>query len=283
MKSITSQMTTLHNGTVIPSLGYRVDKDNKDEIYENVLTALKAGFRHIDVPVDPDSEKLIGKALRDSEVPRNELFLTVKVGNDDHSHDLALRGLDRTLKRLGTDYADLFLVNWPNPVKFRADYEKVSIDTWRGLETAYKQGRVRAIGLANSHAHHIEHILEYAEIAPMVNQARIYPGFPFNNNLSCADDHNIQTIGFLPPKHDEILKSRELKIFAEKYHVTPRHVCIRYLLEKGCLALCQGKDLQELKDCVQAFNFSLTDEELKFLDHMKNYGLDMIDPDTCDF
>lgn len=283
MKSISSTTTVLHNGTVVPSLGYRVDKDNRDEIYQNVLTALEAGFRHFDVPVDPESEKLIGKALKDSGVARNELFLTLKVSNDDHSHDLALRGLNHTLKRLGTDYADLFLINWPNPIRFRDDYENSSIDTWRGLETAYKHGTARAIGLANSHAHHIEHILEYAEIAPMANQARIYPGFPFENNLNCADYHNIQTIGFLPPRHDDIIHSRELQIFAEKYHVTPRHICIRYLLEKGCLALCQGSDPQELKDSTKVFDFSLTEEEMIFLDHMKNYGLEMINPDTCDF
>ncbi len=283
MKSISTRTTTLHNGTVIPSLGYRVDKDNKEEIYDSVRTALDAGFRHFDLPVDADSEKLIGKALQDSGIPRNELFLTFKAGNDDHSRDLALRGLDHSFKRVGTDYADLFLVNWPNPVRFRNDYEKASVDTWRGLEEAYKSGKARSIGLANSHAHHIEHILEYAEIAPMVNQARIYPGFPFENNLNCANDHGIQTIGFLPPNHQEILNSRELQIFAEKYNVTTRHICIRYLLEKGCLALCQGRDLQELKDCIHVFDFSLTEEEMKFLDHMKNYGMEMIDPDTCDF
>ena len=283
MKAISTITTALHNGTVIPSLGYRIDKDNIDDLYDSVRTALDAGFRHFDLPVDPDSEKLAGQALRDSGVPRNELFLTFKVGNDDHSHDLVLRGLERSFKRVGTDYADLFLVNWPNPLKFRDDYEKSSIDTWRGVEEAYKMGKARAVGLANSHAHHIEHILEHAEIAPMANQARIYPGFPFENNLNCANDHAIQTIGFLPPRHDEILKSRELQIFAEKYNVTTRHICIRYLLEKGCLALCQGKDLYELKDCVHVFDLSLTEDDMKLLDHMKNYGMEMIDPDTCDF
>ena len=287
MKSISSKTTILHNGVEIPSLGYRVDRDNKEAIYQNVRTAVDAGFRHFDLPADSESEKLIGQALQDSGVPRNDLFLTYKVRNENHSHDLVLRGLDQSLKRTGTDYADLVLVNWPNPIKFRDDYEHASVDTWRGLETAYKKGTARAIGLANFHAHHIEHILEAAEISPMANQARIYPGFPFENNLNCADSHSIQTIGFLPPHHDDILNSRELQIFAEKYGVTPRHICVRYLvrylLEKGCLALCQGSDLQELIDCEKAFNFTLTEDEMKFLDLMKNYGLDMIDPDTCDF
>ena len=147
----------------------------------------------------------------------------------------------------------------------------------------YKNGKVHAIGVANFEARHIEFTLEHSEISPMANQARVYPGFPFKDNVDCANEHKIQTIGFLPPKHDAILECKELQIFADKYHVTPRQICARYLLEKNILPLCQGSDIAELSDVFNALNFSLSKEDMLFLDNMKNYVPENINPDTCDF
>ena len=283
MASKIEKIIQLHNGIKIPALGYRIDKDHKDQIYDHVLTAVKAGFHHFDLPCDPEAEKIAAQAFADSGVRRYELFLTMKLSNEEHGYNIALHALDHSLKRLGTDYADLYLINWPNPVKFRSQYETISIETWRALEEMYKSGKAHAIGLANFESRHIEHILSQAEIAPMVNQARIYPGFPFSDNLNCADEHKIQTEGFLPPDHDPILNSRELEIFAKKYNTTPWIICIRYLFEKGCIALCQGSDLNELSEAEKAFDFTISEEDMKYLDVMKNYGPDNINPDTCDF
>lgn len=283
MKPISSVTTQLHNGIEIPTIGYRIDKNNREAIYQNVLNALQAGFRHFDLPADSDSEKIVGKALKDSNVPRYELFLTMKLDNDQHGYDHTLRALSNSLKRVNTDYADLYLINWPNPIRFRSTYEETAKDTWRAMETLYKEGKARAIGLANYEARHIEFLLEHAEIAPMVNQARLYPGFPFTDNMDCANEHNIQTEGFLPPDHDAILNCRELSIFAEKYKATPREICVRYLLEKGCIALCQGSDPEEMKNAFRSLNFTLSEEDMLFMDHMKNYGPANINPDTCDF
>lgn len=283
MSSIIEETTELHNGIVIPKVGYRVDKDHPEEIYAHVRAALDAGFRHFDLPVDSESEKKAGSAFKDSGIERYELFLSVKLANEDHGYDAALRAIDHSLKRIGTDYADLYLIDWPNPRKFRAKYETIGPDTWRALETMYKNGTAHSIGLANYEARHIEFILEHSEISPMVNQARIYPGFPFENNLNCADEHKIQTEAFLPPAFSPIIQSKELKIFAEKYHATPWQICLRYQLEKGCIALCQCDDPQELKNISNVFSFSLAKEDMLFLDSMKNYGPENIDPDTCDF
>lgn len=278
-----SHLITLHNGVAIPEIGYRVDRNHPDEIYGNITSALRAGFRHFDLPVSREAEKIAASAFRDSGIPRYELFLTVKLPNSEHGYDRAIRSFNQSLKRLETDYADIFLINWPNPVQYRDKYEEISEETWRALESLYKSGKTRAIGLANYEARHIEQILVHSEIAPMVNQARIYPGFPFDDNLQCANEHSIQTIGFLPPDHQAILASRELQIFARKYNATPRQICIRYLLEKKCMALCQGKEYEELREIGRVYDFALAEDDMKYLDAMKNYGLANIDPDTCDF
>lgn len=283
MAKIETEKTKLHNGVIIPKIGYRVDKDHPEQIYENVLKALRAGFRHIDLPCDSESEKLVGKALKDSGIPRYEIFLTVKLDNNNHGYDAALRAFSNSLKRIGTDYADLYLINWPNPVKYRKDYEKVSADTWRALETMYKNGTAHSIGLANYEARHMEFVLENSEISPMANQARIYPGFPFEDNLNCADEHKIQSIAFLPPNYESIVYSKEVKIFAEKYNVEPWEICVRYQLQKGCLALCQEGNEEILNQLNHVFDFEISKDDMKFMNHMKNYGPLNINPDTCDF
>lgn len=283
MSSLTKETTELHNGIVIPKLGYRIDKDHPEKVYDLTRTALDAGFRHFDLPVDSECEKRIGKAFKDSGVERYDLFLSMKLSNDDHGYDAALRALDHSLKRVDTDYVDLYLIDWPNPKKCRDCYQTIEPETWKALETMYKNGTAHSIGLANYEARHIEFNLEHSEISPMVNQARIYPGFPFTNNLDCANEHKILTEAFLPPDFDPIISSKELKIFAEKYHVTPWQIAIRYQLEKGCVALCQCQDANELASIDHVFQMSIAKEDLLFLDSMKNYGPENINPDTCDF
>lgn len=281
--SITALTTELHNGLTMPVFGYRADKDHKAQNYNNILTAIEAGFRHFDIASDAEAERTAGRAFKDSGIDRYKLFITAKLDNDSHGYNQALRAFENTLKRLGTDYVDLYLVNWPNPVRYRDTYEKTLSETWKAMETIYKNGKARAIGVANFEARHIEFILEHSEINPMANQARVYPGFPFKDNIDCANSHRIQTIGFLPPAHDAILSSKELEIFARKYSVTPRQICARYLLEKNILPLCQGSDINDLKEVFNALNFEISREDMLFMDNMKNYGPENINPDTCDF
>lgn len=272
MSSIKNRIIELHNGIQMPSLGYRIDRNNKESISLGVKNAVSAGFRHFDFPADSAIEKAAAAALRESGVPRYELFLTMKLADEDHGYNRALRAFDQCLKRIGTDYADMFLVSWPDPAQYRDRYEEISKETWRALEEIYKSGKAHAIGFANFHADHIESILAGSEIAPMFNQAKIYPGFPFTENLECADKHRIQTEGYLPAEHDAILNCEELKIFARKYKTTPRNICIRYLFEKGCAALCQGMEKDELFYAWNAFDLKFEKEDMFILDAMRNYG-----------
>ncbi len=282
MKPINEEITELHNHVNVPALGYRVIAAHGD-IYERVKKALSAGYRHFDLSTEPEVEKEFGRALADSEVNRGDVFITVKIPNEDHGYDLAARAFRNSLSRLKTDYADLLLVDWPNPKKFRDSYETSSVETWRGVEDAYKNGSARAIGVANYEARHIEYLLEHSEIAPMVNEARIYPGFPFTDNLTCAQEHKILTVGYMPVDYGKVLRSREVGIFAKKYHVSPEEICIRYLFDKGCIALVYGDDAEVLKQNFNAYKFNLELDDVRYMDGMKNYGPANIDPDEADF
>lgn len=283
MSQIDTKEIQLHNGITIPSLGYRIDKDHQDNNIERINNALEAGFRHFDIAADAYAEKIAGKVFTNTTIARDQLFITAKLDNENHGYEQALHAFENSIKRIGTDYVDLYLINWPNPIKYRDSYEEVAIHTWKALETLYKQGKTRAIGVANYEGRHIEFCLEKAEITPMVNQARIYPGFPFEDNLYCANEHAIQTEAFLPPHFEDILNSNELNIFAKKYKTTPRAIATRYHLEKDCISLCSGNGVNQLREYFEAFHFDISDEDMKFLDNMKNYGPENINPDTCDF
>ena len=282
MHAINETVTNLHKGVRVPTLGYRVIPGHANTV-NNVLTALSAGIRHFDISSHPDVEKAFAKAASKTNVPREELFLTVRIANEDHGYERAIHAFRNSLTRLQTDYADLLMIDWPNPKMYRDNYEQMAIETWKALETAYKSGAARAIGVANYEARHIEFCLEHSEIAPMVNEARIYPGFPFTDNLYCANEHRIQTEGFLPENYQAVLQSRELGIFAEKYKVTPLQIFVRYLFEKGCIALLYGEDQKELESCFNAYNFQLNPDDVKYMDVMKNYGPENINPDEADF
>lgn len=277
-----NRIAELHNGIRIPTLGYRIDHDNLSLIAPNVKAALDAGLRHFDLPADPEAEAIAAKVLMESDVPRYELFLCAKLGNDDHGYMKAMDAFERTLKRIGTDYVDLYLIDWPNPLKFRDQYFSISHETWRALETIYKTGKAHAIGIGNFEERHIEHILAHCDIAPMVNQARIYPGFPFWDNFNCAEKHAIQTEGFLPPFHEQILVLPALVTLGEKYKVTSRTICAAYLFNKNCIALCQGNE-SDIAELSKAYDITLSEEELNMLDNIRNAGPANIDPDTCDF
>ena len=275
--------TILHNGVIIPYPGYRIDHSRESAIYTDVLNALQCGFRHLDLPSNPTYFPLIQKAIEEKHIHRDDLFLTAKLQNHDHGANGVKRYFGHLLKVFKTDYIDLFLINWPNPLEFRENHTTIEKETWFALEDLYRNGKIHAIGIGNCQAHHIEEYLEFSNISPMVNQARFYPGFPFENNLDCAKLHGIQTIGFLPPNHEAILNAKEIKIFADKYQVSTRMICARYLLDKEVIPLVQNNDLDETEDYTKLHSFHLAKEDLQFLDGIRNYGPDHIDPDTCDF
>lgn len=274
--------TIIHNGITIPTLGYRVIPNNGDT-YKNTLLALETGYRLFDIACDAETQKAFGQALHDSSVERKDIFLILKVANKNHTYNKAIRGFKNSLSRCQTDYADLLLIDWPNPKEYRSTYETSSVETWKAVEDIYKQGSARTIGVANYESRHIEYLLENCEISPMVNEARIYPGFPFTDNLKCANEHKIVTAGFLQDNYKDILQSKELQIFAEKYNVTAEQICIRYLFEKDCIALTVGTDKDILASNFHAYDFELTDKDMAYLDVMKNYGDENINPDTADF
>ena len=159
---------TLNNGVNIPRLGLGVYRSPAgDTTIQAVSAALEAGYRHIDTAMIYGNERAVGKAVRESGIPRDEVFVTTKLWNDDHGYESALRACDKSLSELGLDVIDLYLIHWPLPEK--------RLDTWRAFEKLLADGKVRAIGVSNYMAHHLTELLANSETVPAINQIELSP------------------------------------------------------------------------------------------------------------
>jgi diketogulonate reductase-like aldo/keto reductase len=270
---------TLSNGVKIPCIGFGTWQTERGETAVNaVKAAIKAGYRHIDTAKAYGNEESVGEAIRESGVPRKELFLTSKFG-DRHGYASAKEGLDKSLKRLGTDYLDLYLIHWPNPVTTRDHWEEANAEMWRGLEEAYKAGKVRALGLSNFREHHIAALLKTATIQPVVSQMRIAPGDFKKDAIESSKKRGYVIEAYSPlggtiggqGAANSILKAPVVVEIAEKYHKSTAQVAIRWCLEQGFLPLPKSTNPAHIAANLDVFDFALTSEEIEALKNMKGY------------
>lgn len=175
MKSIIDTFK-INNGVEIPCMGLGTWQADNPTTRLSVLAALSHGYRLIDTAAAYGNEIGVGQGIKDSGLKREEIFVTSKLRNASHGYEATKEAFEKTLERLGLDYLDLYLIHWPNPVQFRTTWKESTQGTWKAFEEFYKQGRIKAIGVSNFMPHHIEALMETAEIMPMVNQLKLCPG-----------------------------------------------------------------------------------------------------------
>jgi diketogulonate reductase-like aldo/keto reductase len=189
---------------------------------------LKLGYRHIDTAAIYENEEAVGVGIKESKVPREEIFLTSKVWNDDQGYENTLKAFDLSLKKLGTNYLDLYLIHWP---------KTLNKDTWRAMEKLYKEGKIKAIGVSNFKVHHLEDLLETAEIVPMVNQVEYHPQFPQTETHEFCKEHNIQLEAWGPLMQGKIFNIELMKELSSKYGKTIAQIALKWDLQMGVVTI----------------------------------------------
>ncbi|GAY72076.1 oxidoreductase of aldo/keto reductase family, subgroup 1 [Lentilactobacillus kosonis] len=223
---------TLYNGVKIPQVGFGTwQSADGDEAYQAVKWALEAGYRHIDTAAAYGNEESVGKAIKDSGIPREELFITTKLWNDDHGYEETKEAFGKSLEKLGLDYVDLYLIHWPNPAKFRDNWKEANAGSWKAFEEFYENGTAKAIGVSNFRPKHLDALLETAKIKPMVNQMFINPSDTQPGVVDYDNDHDILTEAYSPLGTGAIFKIPELKEIADKYSKSPAQVVLRWSLQ----------------------------------------------------
>ncbi|ATF42145.1 aldo/keto reductase [Weissella paramesenteroides] len=261
---------TLANGVEIPVVGFGTwQTPDGDVAYQSVLDALKAGYRHIDTAAAYGNEASVGRAIKDSGIPREELFITSKLWNDSHSYEAAKIALDKSLKLLGLDYLDLYLIHWPNPLINRRNWDKANAEAWRYMEDAYTEGKIRAIGISNFQIEHVEALLKTATIRPMVNQLFINPSDLEQDIVAFNEAHDILTEAYSPLGTGSLLAVPEINDIAEKYGKSAAQVLIRWSLQHGFLPLPKSTHAERISQNADVFDFELTDAEIVALDQLE--------------
>jgi len=253
MKNVQSS-TTLHNGVKMPCLGIGTYKvENGSTVIESVKEALKVGYRHIDTAAFYNNEDGVGTAIKESGVSREDIFLVSKVWNSDQGYEKTLKAFHSSLKKLGTNYLDLYLIHWPTPLHK---------ETWRALEKLYKDGFIRAIGTSNFTVNHIKDIMVDAEILPMVNQVEFHPYLVQSELRKFCRENSIQLEAWSPLMRGKIIEIPLLQELAEKYGKTISQIVLRWDLQMGVVTIPKSTNPSRIKENAGVFDFHLSEEDV---------------------
>jgi methylglyoxal/glyoxal reductase len=272
--------TTLYNGVKMPWLGIGVFKvEEGPELVNAVKSAIKNGYRSIDTAAIYNNEEGVGQAIREGieelNIPREDLFITSKVWNSDLGYESTIAAYEKSLKKLGLEYLDLYLIHWPVKGKYK--------EAWKALETLYKEGRVRAIGVSNFQIHHLEDLMKDAEIKPMVNQVEYHPRLTQIDLKAFCHQNGIQLEAWSPLMQGQLLDNPILQEIANKHNKSIAQVIIRWDLQNGVVTIPKSIREHRIIENSNVFDFELTREEMERINELNQNLRVGPDPDNFDF
>jgi len=261
MKLDISSKLKMNNGREIPLLGLGTYLSESGSTVENAIEyALEAGYRHIDTAKFYFNEESVGKAVRNSSLAREEIFVTTKLWNTDHGYDQALKAFEGSLKRLDIEYIDLFLIHWP--------VERLRNETWKALEKVYKEGQCKAIGVSNYTINHLKELLAECEIKPTVNQVEFHP-FLFQKELmEYCKNNDIILEGYSPFAKGRRIDDPKLIPIAEKYNKTNAQIIVRWHLQHEVVVIPKSSQKHRIIENSEVFDFNISEEDMKYLDSL---------------
>jgi 2,5-diketo-D-gluconate reductase A len=251
----------LNDGRTIPQLGFGVFQVPPAETRAAVETALRIGYRHIDTAQMYGNESGVGEAVAASGLDRSDVFITSKLNNGYHEPDDARRAFDATLKALGSDYVDLFLIHWPLPTLYGGDF----VQTWRTLEEFYREGRARSIGVSNFTTKHLGRLRAETEVRPAVNQIEIHP-YLTNEQIRAYDrDNEIATEAYSPIAQGNVLTDPTIESIARQTGKSPAQVVLRWHIQRGDIIFPKSKTEDRVRENYEIFDFELDEGSMAMI------------------
>ncbi|MBN1440514.1 MAG: aldo/keto reductase [Anaerolineales bacterium] len=266
----------LNNGLKMPWLGFGVFKvSDGREVEEAVRCALDCGYRSIDTAALYGNERGVGKAIRESGIPRGEIFLTTKVWNEDQRAKRTAGAFEESLDRLDMEYVDLYLVHWP--------VQGCYLETWRAMERIHQSGRAKAVGVSNFLVHHLEDILREGGTTPAVNQVEFHPLLLQPELLAFCRNHRIQLEAWSPLMQGRIFAEEAVQTLAGKYGRTPAQIVLRWDLQHEVVTIPKSVRRERIAENARIFDFELSEEDMQLLDSLDAGKRVGPDPDTFNF
>jgi diketogulonate reductase-like aldo/keto reductase len=263
----------LNNGLEMPVVGLGTWQSAEGrEVEDAVLWALQSGYRLIDTAKIYGNEQGVGRAISQSKIPREELFITTKLWNTDQGYESGLKAFDESLKRLGLNYIDLYLIHWPFVQWTRGENRRK--ESWQALEEIYQSGRAKAIGVSNYTIEHLEEMKTYAKILPTINQVEFHP-FLFQKELmEYCQKESIMLEAYSPLSRGEKINDSHITKIAEKYKKTNAQIMIRWSIQHGNVVIPKSVSQDRIKDNINVFDFELSAEDMAILDSLnENYRI----------
>ncbi|UOE45815.1 aldo/keto reductase [Agromyces larvae] len=279
MTDSTVPRVQLNDGHSIPQLGFGVFKVDPDETRRIVTDALEVGYRHLDTARIYGNEEGVGRAIAESGVPREDLYVTTKLWNDDQGgFDSVSDAFERSLERLGLEYVDLYLIHWPSPARDRY------VETWKGFERLRETGRVRSIGVSNFLPHHLERLLAETEVVPAVDQIELHPYHQQPGTAAFAAEHGIaiEAWGPLGQGKYPLLELPEITAAAAAHGKTPAQVVIRWHLQRGHILFPKSNRRARMAENFDVFDFALDEAEMAAITGLEREGRVSAHPDEVD-
>ena len=251
---------TLSNGVKIPSIGFGTYKlGDYDDTINSVKNAIKMGYRQIDTAAFYKNEEAVGLGIKESKINREDIFLVTKLWNDNHGYENTMKSFNDSIKKLGVDYLDLYLVHWPN---------KLNSETWRAFEDLYKMGKVKAIGACNFKEGHIEELKKTANIMPMVNQIEVHPYRTQKNIISYCKDNNIQVVAWGPIMRGRIFSDPIMIKLSDKYNKSIPQITLKWHLQNGIIPIPKSSNIERIKSNLDIFDFEISDEDMNLINKL---------------
>ena len=268
---------TLNNGVEMPQVGFGVFQVPPEEAQQAVENALEAGYRHIDTAAGYANEEAVGKALKASGIPRDELFVTTKLRNGEQATGVARAAFETSLERLGLDQVDLYLIHWPAPGL--GTYRQA----WADLEQGYRDGLARAIGVSNFLPHHLRDLLQNSTVVPAVNQIEVHPSFQQPETQQASREHDVAVEAYAPIGQARDLDLPAITSIAQEKGVTPGQVVLRWHLQEGRIVIPKSVTPERIASNIDLFGFELSEGEMAEITGLDTSERMFPNPDEADF
>lgn len=259
---------TLANGQRIPCLGFGTYNAKGGDNLAIVQSAIEAGYRYFDTASLYETERVLGQAIQESGIARDQFFIVSKLWIDERGYREAKEAIARSLERLQMDYLDLYLIHWPRGAEGDTDWKEKDLDTWKALEELCEAGKTRGLGLSNFLPHHVENILGDCRIRPVVDQLEIHPGYTQEAAVRYCEENDIRVQAWSPLGRSSMLENPILKEYAGKYNKSVAQLCLRFLLQKGIIPLVKSSAMERMKQNQDIFDFEISKEDMSVINNM---------------
>ncbi|WP_313385525.1 aldo/keto reductase [Chishuiella sp.] len=263
----------LNDGNTIPPIGFGTYKATEQEGIESVKQALENGYRLLDGAARYENEEAVGKGIKESGVSREDVFITTKVWREHLGYEETKKAFYTSLKQLGLDYIDLYLIHWPaNYKNFGDNWKKVNADTWRALEDLQEEGKIKSIGVSNFLVEHLEALLETAKVIPAINQIEFHPGYWQQEVKEYCDNKNIIIEAWSPLARGRVFNNELLQKIAEKHKKSIPQICLKWCLQHHVIPIPKSTTVDRIIDNIDIFDFELSEKEMLEINEIPQIG-----------